>query len=823
MASRSRVSHDAAPASERVARLEREVAELRRQLAMIYSQASDRLVVAPPHEEEFLYNEARYRALIELSSQAVWMTDRDGKNNYCNRYWYEFTGLTLESSAGLGWVSALHPEDGPRIQEQWLEAVAKGAGYEAEIRLRRHDGQYRWHLFRVQPVKEANGQVTKWLGVGLDIHDRKAAAAAVARANERMKMAVEAAEAATWDYYPATQTLECCERCLKIFHLPPGTRPTMRLFYSRVHPKDQDRVRQRLAAVFDPCESGAGGEYDIDYRILLPDGTVRWIFAKGTCFFNGEGSREAFRFSGLLFDITERKRAERDRASLAAALQNSPDFIGITDLKGRVLFLNQAGQKLVGLRDDAEARSKTAADFLGAAERSVLFDEILPLVRTGQVWEREFCMRHFVTGEPIQVETRVFGIFDQGGRLTSMANLSRDISGKKETEEQVRLAQKMDAVGRLAGGIAHDFNNLLTIIRGGAEILSERCRENAADLSTVKQIGEAAERATSLTEQLLAFGRRQMISPRPVDLNRAIVRMEPALQRLVGEGIVLEIRLTEDLEPVNIDPVQFDQVLINLATNARDAMPGGGAIALRTFNWSLSQPNRNQTGLKPGRYVCLLFSDTGMGMSQETQSHMFEPFYTTKPGRANGLGLSTVYGIVRQSGGQILVRSAPGEGASFTLYLPRTTEALPPEEGDGPEAGTGSGERTILLVEDESSLRAIVGGHLREQGYTVYEAANAQEALAISSSRQIQLVVTDIVMPGASGPALASALAATDAQMKVIFISGYADHDALQRALLQPNTIFLQKPFRLRDLMAKIQQAFASRQTRGLPCPEDAN
>ena len=804
MASRGRISQDALPASEQVARLEREVAELRRQLAMVYSQASDRLVIAAPNEQEFFYSEARYRALIELSPQAVWITDPGGKNTYCNRYWYEFSGLTVEQTDGLGWTEALHPDDRARIGSEWHAAMAKGVAYEIELRFRRAgDGAYRWHLCRGLPLKDANGQVTKWLGVGVDIHDRKVAAASIVQATERMLMAVDSAEAGTWDYYPATGTLECSERCRKIFHLQPEIEPTLQLFFGMVHPKDRARVSQVIETTISPLGLD---EYDIDYRIVLPDGKVRWIFAKGKCFFSGEGpTREAVRFSGMLTDVTERKKSERDRASLAAALQNSPDFIGITDLKGRVLFLNRAGQKMVGLRDDAEARTKTAFDFLGAAERSLLENEIVPLVRKGQVWEREFSMQHFVTGERILVETRVFGIFDERGHLTSMANLSRDISEKRKLEEHLQLAQKMDAVGRLAGGIAHDFNNLLTIIRGAAEVLLDKCQESAVSLSTAKEIGDAADRAAALTEQLLAFGRRQMVHPRPMDLNRAILRMKSMLQRLVGEDITIEVQLDESLDGVKMDPIQVDQILINLAANARDAMPQGGAIAIRTFNWHLSRPSMNQTGLQAGRYVCLSFSDNGWGMSQETQSHIFEPFYTTKK-IGNGLGLSTVYGIVQQTGGQILVRSAPGEGASFTLYLPRTTQDVL-RESTAREAAPPPDTGSILLVEDEASLRAIIAGYLVEHGYLVHEAADAQEAAAISSRRGIDLLLTDIVLPGASGPALASALAEVHSQMKIIFMSGYADHAALQRALLQPNTFFLQKPFRLSDLRAKIRQA----------------
>jgi PAS domain S-box-containing protein len=809
MSSRSRVPQDAAAASEYVARLEREVTELRRQLTMLYSQASDRFVTPPANEQEFFYSEARYRALIELSPQLVWISGHDGNNQYCNHYWYEYSGLTAKESAGVGWVAALHPGDRDKVAAEWQVALAKGTGYETELRFRRaSDGQYRWHLCRVLPLRDATGQVTKWQGVALDIHESKVAATAIAEANDRMQLAVESAAAGTWDFYPSTKRLECSEHCYRIFQLPPGAEPSLELFFDKIHPKDRSRVSQLLDQAMDPQ---GPGEYDADYRIVWPDGTERWIFAKGRCFFSGEGgTRQPARLSGLLVDVTERRQTQRDRASLAAALQDSPDFIGITDLQGRVLFLNRAGQRLVGLKDDADARSKTAFDFLRAPERNILEREILPMVRAGKVWEREFTMRHFVSGEPILVETRVFGIFDENGRLTSMANLSRDISQKKKMDEQLRLAQKMEAVGRLAGGVAHDFNNLLTVIRGSAEVLQERCRDNEANLRLVEEINAASERAATLTEQLLAFGRQQMVRPRSMNLNSAILRMRDMLQRLLGEDITLVFRPDESLGNIKMDPIQVDQILINLAANARDAMPYGGALTLNTFTLQVSQPRPDLPDLKPGLYSCLRCSDNGRGMTRETMSHIFEPFFTTKkPGEGNGLGLCIVYGIVQQSEGQILVSSQPGEGASFTLYLPVTAEEVLPEPA-AREPKSLADPGTILLVEDEPSLRAILATYMREHGYQVYEAADAREASEVCRERGVDLMISDIVMPGASGPALASSLAAAHPAMHVIFMSGYADHAALEDVLAHPYALFLQKPFRFADLLGKVREALGS-------------
>jgi nitrogen-specific signal transduction histidine kinase/CheY-like chemotaxis protein len=393
-----------------------------------------------------------------------------------------------------------------------------------------------------------------------------------------------------------------------------------------------------------------------------------------------------------------------------------------------------------------------------------------------------------------------------------MANLSRDILEKRKLEDRLRRAQKMEAVGRLAGGIAHDFNNLLTVIRGAAEVLQDSL-DGSAKTEIVREISDAAERASALTEQLLAFGRRQMVQPRAINLNRVILGMQGVLKRLAGEDISLWVELQSDLRPVKLDPSQVDQILINLSTNARDAMIHGGVIGIRTFNSDVAPPTVAPADACAG-YVGLSFSDNGRGMDSETLSHIFEPFFTTKePGKGTGLGLSTVYGIVQQGGGDITVESTPGQGTSFTLYLPRTMEE-PAREDSAPPTSVVAGTGAVLLVEDELSLRAIVAAYIREHGYQVLEAADAQEALKIAALHNIDLLLTDIVMPGTSGPALALSLAAIHPHVHVIFMSGYADHAALEEALRQPNTLFLQKPFRLTALAAKMHEALADRREK---------
>ncbi len=793
---------DAVSAFEHITALERANAELRQQLAVLSAQAPYRPLLPSSDTEALFESEARYRALIELSPQVVWMADAQGNPTFTNRYWHELSGFTSAETSGSGWASAIHPEDSAKTFRGWMEAVAQGVAYETEARIRREsDGQYRWHLIRGMPIRNASGEIVRWIGNAVDVHDRRLASSAILEAEEQLRFTTEAAGIGSCILYPLLKKKEWSGPTFEMLNVPRDQEPSFELFMARVHPEDRQLLLDELQRLLD---LKTPSEYDFDYRVVWPDGTTRWLLAKGKCFVTPTSSLQETRLHGIVMDITDRKLAEQERGMLTTAIQNSPDFIGITDRRGNILFLNQAGQKLVGLRDDAEARSKTVYDFLGPQERTVLETQILPAVRARRVWEGEFTLRHFVTQEPILVDTRGFGIFDEDGRLVNIATVSRNISEKKKLEEQLREAQKMEAVGRLAGGIAHDFNNLLTIIQHAGELLEERTQDSR-NWRTLQEIRNAAQRASDLTQQLLAFGRRQMVHPAVINFNDIVRRMHAMMQRLAGEDIAIRMQLADDLWNVKMDPVQVDQILLSLIANTRDAMPHGGVVALSTFNREMLGPAA-APGLPAGPYACLSFSDSGSGMDHDTLSHIFEPFYTSRElGRGSGLGLATVYGIVRQSGGDISAHSTPGKGTDFTLYLPRTTEIPPSEHAVGQDRpAEGSGK--ILLVEDEPSLRGMLAECIREYGYSVYEAADAESAIEAARDQILDLLVTDIVMPGVSGSHLAATLAESHPQMSVIFMSGYTDHAALTEALLRPNTIFLQKPFRFKHLLVKIRE-----------------
>ena len=368
----------------------------------------------------------------------------------------------------------------------------------------------------------------------------------------------------------------------------------------------------------------------------------------------------------------------------------------------------------------------------------------------------------------------------------------------------------MEGVGRLAGGIAHDFNNLLTIITGYAELMSTRVDKDSPLLSDLEHIFKASERAARLTNQLLAFSRKQLIQPVVLNINHAIAEMEKMLRRIIGEDIDLSTMFEPELWNIELDPTQMDQLFMNLAVNARDAMPNGGRLTIETANVNLDETYARQHGLelKAGPFVMFAVSDTGMGMDEETRSHVFEPFYTTKEkGKGTGLGLSTAYGIVKQSGGCIWVYSEPDQGTTFKVYFPKTDEETAFAVSDQKPAQNLEGSETILLAEDEDATRKLISSVLQEYGYSVLEARDGKEALQLIEQHKgsIHLLLSDVVMPGMSGRELAERLQLLQPEMKVLYMSGYTDNAIVHHGILEKGVLFIQKPFSPKALVSKVR------------------
>jgi two-component system cell cycle sensor histidine kinase/response regulator CckA len=401
----------------------------------------------------------------------------------------------------------------------------------------------------------------------------------------------------------------------------------------------------------------------------------------------------------------------------------------------------------------------------------------------------------------------------RNGVITHYEGINEDITQYKLLEDQLRQAQKMEAVGRLAGGIAHDFNNALAVITGYSDLLQLHLLPGDPLRPYAEEVGKAGRRAASLTRQLLGFSRKQVIHPVVLDLNTVIGEMEQMIRRLIGDDIQVAFKREPRLGKVKLDPGQLEQILLNLAVNARDAMPTGGKLWLETANVKVDDAYARQYPYaKPGRYVMLSVSDSGCGIDSETQRHIFEPFFTTKPpGKGTGLGLSTVYGIVKQNGGTVNVYSEVGKGTTFRIKFPLTQESLE-EIQSAPAPSRLTGSETILLVEDEEALRALANTCLVSRGYKVMEAASPADARRIIADHptRIHLLLTDVVMPGASGPELARLLREINPQLKVLFMSGYTGDLLAQHGVLEPGILLLEKPFSMDSLLATVREALGA-------------
>ena len=528
-------------------------------------------------------------------------------------------------------------------------------------------------------------------------------------------------------------------------------------------------------------------------------------------------SAEGILIINALRDITKRKRVEEalreSEEHFRSFVENAPLGVYRTTPDGRVLMANPALLRMLGYDSWQELASRNLEGeaFEAGYPRSAFREQI---EREGEVrgleaaWKRRDGSVVFVRGS-----ARAFRAND--GSVLYYDGTFEDVTEHRQLEEQLRQAQKMEAVGRLAGGVAHDFNNLLTIVIGYSDLLLKKLTACDGMRLPVGEIKKAGERAALLTRQLLAFSRKQVLQPQILDLNSLLTNLDEMLQRVIGEDIELVTHLPSGPCRVKADPGQIEQVIMNLAVNARDAMPQGGQLTLEAANVELdSSYASSHESVLPGHYVMIAMSDTGIGMDAETQAHIFEPFFTTKEqGKGTGLGLATVHGIVKQSGGSIRVYSEPGKGTTFKVYLPRidqAVEVIAPTNVPVDELSRGS--ETILLAEDEEAVRSFARGLLESRGYEVLEAKGAHEALEVGGryKKRIHLLLTDVVMPHMSGAELVKHLAPLHPETKVLYMSGYADHAVVHHGLLDPGTVFLQKPFTPHTLARKLREVLDS-------------
>jgi PAS domain S-box-containing protein len=548
--------------------------------------------------------------------------------------------------------------------------------------------------------------------------------------------------------------------------------------------------------------------FDVEQRIIRPDGETRWLITRSQTCFEGEGAaRHPVRTVGAVLDATEWKRVE-ERLAEAQEIGGFGSFeVDVTTWVGHC---SPALCRIFGLQNDEPFQDFPAflRQHIHAGDREWTDKARAKLLEEGGRDEIEFRYRR-PDGQERILHMRRRALRTVAGRVTRIAGTIQDVTELKRLEEQFRHAQKMEAVGQLAGGVAHDFNNLLTVINGLSEVAIHRMRRDDPSRELIAEVLKAGERAAALTRQLLAFSRKQVLQPQVLDVNVLLGELSKMLLRLLGESIGLRLEADAALGLVKVDPGQFEQAVINLAVNARDAMPDGGGLTIETGNAELDEGYVGQhPDARPGRYVLVAVSDTGHGMDAATRARIFEPFFTTKgPARGTGLGLAMVYGFVKQSGGHIEAESEVGRGTTFKVYLPRTDETVLSGRSSQDSVVLPGGTETILLVEDQDAVRLFARHVLLAGGYTVLEARDGEEAFRVAQQCQgpIHLLVTDVVMPRMSGPQLAELLARERRELRALFMSGYADEAITGCGVAEAGSAFLEKPFNPAQLARKVR------------------
>ncbi len=798
--------------------------------------------------------ELRYRTLVEQLPLIVYMDKltASAETIYISDQTEAILGYTAQEwlDAPDLFAQVLHPDD-----REWVLAdtervyVHQEPSTPLEYRLIAKDGRTVWVRDDATTVRDKDGRALYMQGFLLDISEQKRAEAGLRRRDAILQAVGSGAERLLREPLWTTAVPELLRELGEAARVS-----RVYLYENRTGERGERRARQLFQWATGDLRSD-GELQDFDYDSV---GFARWahelgtgnviagnvaglpeleqpkleqigivsllvvpIFCEGSWwgfigFDECSGEREwagaetdALRAAaGILGAAIERDRSgerlRRREQHLRAVFENALDAIVIVDDGARFVDANPAALELLGVaRRDLLARR--VGDFMVSEGGRALPGAWRRFLEEGSL-ERELEILR-ADGARRHVELTARASFLPGRHIAVV----RDVTERKRLEGELNRSQRLESLGRLAGGIAHDFNNLLTAISGYAGSLLERHYDDPEVVHDLREIERAGERAAELTGQLLAFGRRQLLRPEPLDLNAAVIGLEPMLRRLLGADVELATRLEPDLAVVRADLSQLEQAIVNLAVNARDAMRGGGRLTIATANVEWEQLPAGTGDLEPDPYVALTVSDTGTGMDVELAGRIFEPFFTTKE-EGTGLGLASVYGMARQSGGTVTVQTAPGEGSSFTILLPRVGEQPASRERPAAPAGRADGTETILLVEDEEAVRSLARRVLEGRGYTVVPAADGEAALAAAAAHggPIDLVLTDVVMPGMRGTELAARFAEERAETAVLFMSGYA-HEVVAEDGLPAGSAFLAKPFGTDALVHAVREVLDSR------------
>ena len=762
---------------------------------------------------------------MELNTQVLWTAGVDGKLDYVAQRWREWTG---GSGLGSSWLEAIHAEDVPRVWAAWSEAVGSGQPLDQEMRVRRQDGRYRWVHSRAYCRKDESGQPVKWYGSCEDIDEHWQARNALLDSEAQFRSLASTMPNQAWLAHGSGATYWVNEQVCAY------TGQTMKSLVSSgfrhcVHPDDLQATQKSWEHAV-----ATAGAYEYEFRMRRADGQYRWFLARALPLIDEAGT--VLRWVGTNTDVQEQKNVLERMAYLNSSLELemanrtadrdrmwrlSTDIMLVADLAGMIIAVNPAWSKILD-RPEVESLGMDFISLVHPDDRMAALQDLsrlahgAPTLRMENRYRRRDGGYRWISWTAVPAQKLIHAI-------------GRDVTDEKEarlalvrSEQALLQAQKLESIGKLTGGVAHDFNNVLQIISGNLQLLKLTVADSPQAAQRLDSAASAVERGAKLSSQLLAFARRQPLKPLVTDLGHLLRRMHELIRRALGEDIAEETFISDGLWHTLVDPNQMENVLLNMAINARDAMDKGGRLTFTLSNVTLDAEYASlHADVLEGQYVLLTITDTGHGMARDVIDQIFEPFFTTKrEGEGTGLGLSMAYGFIRQSAGHIKVHSAPGAGTTFKIYLPRSLEKLaePPPGLSGPVLG---GSETILVVEDDAPVQHTVVDMLRGLGYEVLHADDGASALALlGTGVAVDLLFTDVVMPGpVSSKELAQQARLLLPELAVLFTSGYTHNAIMQGGRLDPGVELLSKPYQREDLARRIRHVLADRRLVGAPDP----
>ena len=752
-------------------------------------------------EESLHESEERFRSTFENAGIGMALVDMQGHPIKSNPALRQMFGYSGEELSRMTFTEFSHPDDRELDWGLYSElAAGKREKYEIEKRYLKKGGGVVWGQLTVSLVKGSDGRPLCAVGMVQDITERKRAEEEMYKSRQMLKSILDTIPQRV--FWKDRNILYL--GCNQAFAMDAGLKDPAEIIGKDDHDLTWKETAERYRADDKRVMEQETPRLNFEEPQNRPDGSVWSLLTNKLPLRDREG--KVIGVIGTYEDISARKRAEEEHTRLMTAIEQAAEGVVVTDAAGEIAYVNPAFSAMTGYSRE-EALGKNPRILKSGNQDAAFYKSMWATILAGEVWRGEMINRR-KDGSLYTENMSITPVRNEHGKTTHFVSMKEDITARKLLEDQFRQAQKMEAVGRLAAGVAHDFNNLLTIIIGYSDMMLEQFVSGDPLRAYTIEIKGAGERAVGMTRQLLAFSRQQVVAPQVLDLNTLVANLTKLLKRLIGEDIDLVFNPGSFPATVKADPGHIDQVLMNLAVNSRDAMPRGGKLTIETSPVQVDGAYSSiHFPMPAGPYVMLAVSDTGSGMGKEIQSHIFEPFFTTKAqGKGTGLGLATVYGMVKQSGGYIWVYSEPGAGTTFKIYLPAVTGT--PEAAREIVVAAG-GSETILLVEDDAGLRGLARLVLEGRGgYQVLESSGGNEAQMFAGKHKgpIHLLLTDVVMPGMSGRELSEGLAALRPEMKILYMSGYTDDTVLRHGVLEEGMAFLQKPFTAESLLRKVRE-----------------